>query len=197
VVAVFLYIEARRYCFFDFWRLRAHILEVNFFGPILRWQGVRIDNGWNEILYQDYRAPHLHITHLEAIGRRLRRNYGWIFLVQVMSYVGKLLNHPVPITSIADLWTRAAICARAVRATRRPRVSRDLADRRRSDLPEPARRRRRAAAAPRERSGARTGERLTRARLQRRPWWGNVTDAAESGIGGGFGSTTRLCRSAR
>jgi uncharacterized membrane protein len=39
LVAVFLYIEARRYRFFDFWRVRAHILEVYFFGPILRGQG--------------------------------------------------------------------------------------------------------------------------------------------------------------
>ena len=62
----FLYIEARRYRFFDFWRLRAHVLEVYFFGPILRGQGVRTDNGWNETLYQDYRTPNLHITHLEA-----------------------------------------------------------------------------------------------------------------------------------
>src|SRR3954468_23013791 len=38
LVAVFLSIEARRYRFFDFWRIRAHILELNFFGPILRGQ---------------------------------------------------------------------------------------------------------------------------------------------------------------
>src|SRR5258705_2455909 len=47
LVAIFLIIEARRYRFFDFWRIRAHVLEVNFFGPILRGQGVQIDNGWN------------------------------------------------------------------------------------------------------------------------------------------------------
>jgi uncharacterized membrane protein len=109
LVAIFLIIEARRYRFFDFWRIRAHVLEVNFFGPILRGQGVQIDNGWNEILYQDYRAPNLHITYLEAIGRRLRHNYGWIFGIQVAAYVGKLLIHPEPIGSIDDLWTRAAI----------------------------------------------------------------------------------------
>lgn len=109
LVAVFLYIEARRYCFFDFWRLRAHILEVWFFGPILRGQGIRVDNGWNEVLYQDYRAPNLHITFLEAVGRRLRRNYGWIFLIQVTSYIGKLLIHPVTIVSFEDVWVRAAI----------------------------------------------------------------------------------------
>ena len=36
LVAVFLHTEARRYRFFDFWRVRAHILETQFFGPILR-----------------------------------------------------------------------------------------------------------------------------------------------------------------
>src|SRR3954470_732426 len=73
LVAVFLSIEARRYRFFDFWRIRAHILEVQFIGPILRGQGVQVENGWNEILFQDYQAPNLHITFLEAVGRRLRR----------------------------------------------------------------------------------------------------------------------------
>jgi uncharacterized membrane protein len=109
LVAVFLNIEARRYRFFDFWRIRAHVLEVHFFGPILLGQGVRVDNGWNEVLYQDYRRPNLHITLLEAVGRRLRRNYGWIFAIQVTAYSGKLLIHPVPIASLADLWARAAI----------------------------------------------------------------------------------------
>ena len=109
LVAVFLCIEARRYRFFDFWRMRAHVLEIQFFGPILRGQGVRIDNGWNEILYQDYNRPNLHISFVEAAGRRLRRNYGWIFTIQVVAYVGKLLIHPVPIESVAELWQRAAI----------------------------------------------------------------------------------------
>src|SRR5437868_13892323 len=47
LVAVFLLIEARRYRFFDFFRIRAHILEVYFFGPILSGDGVRTENGWN------------------------------------------------------------------------------------------------------------------------------------------------------
>ncbi len=109
LVAVFLTIEARRYRFFDFWRIRAHILEVHFFGPILRGQGVRTDNGWNEVLYQDYRSPALHITLMEAAGRRLRRNYGWIFGIQVVAYIGKLLIHPTPIATLGELWERATI----------------------------------------------------------------------------------------
>ncbi len=109
LVAVFLHIEARRYRFFDFWRMRAHVLELHFFGPILRGQGVRTENGWNEILHQDYHRPNLHITLLEATGRRLRRNYGWIFGIQVAAYAGKLLIHPVPISSIREIWDRAAV----------------------------------------------------------------------------------------
>ena len=109
LVAVFLFIEARRYRFHDFWRVRAHILELHFFGPMLRGEGVRCENGWNEILYEDYRRPNLHITFLEAAGRRLRRNYGWIFLIQVAAYIGKLFIHPEPVGSLEDIWTRAEV----------------------------------------------------------------------------------------
>jgi len=109
LVAVFLHIEARRYRFFDFWRIRAHILEVYFFGPILRGQPNSRDAAWSRILYQDYRNPILHMTFAEALGRRLRHNYAWIFLIQVVAYLGKLLIHPVPIESIDALWERAAI----------------------------------------------------------------------------------------
>jgi uncharacterized membrane protein len=109
LVAVFLLIEGRRYRYFDFFRIRAHILEVYFFGPILRGQGVRVDNSWNATLYQDYIAPVLHITFFEAVGRRLRHNYGWIFFIQVTSYVGKLLIHPTPISSYDEFFARATI----------------------------------------------------------------------------------------
>lgn len=109
LVALFLAVEARRYRFFDFWRIRAHILELQLFGPILRGEGVRVDNGWNETLYQDYLHPNLHISFLDAAGRRLRRNYGWIFMIQGISYVGKLLIHPEPVASFHEFVTRAAI----------------------------------------------------------------------------------------
>jgi uncharacterized membrane protein len=109
LVGVFLSIEARRYRFFDFWRVRAHILETQFFGPILLGQGVQVSNGWNRLLHQDYVRPCLHITYWDAFGRRLRKNYSWIFGIQLASYTGKLLIHPEPIASLGQLWARAAI----------------------------------------------------------------------------------------
>lgn len=109
LVTTFLSIEARRYRFFDFWRMRAHVLEVYFFGPILRGGGIQVENGWNEVLYQDYRVPNLHISYAEAVGRRLRNNYCWIFAIQVTAYIGKLLIHPTPVVSFQEFWMRAAI----------------------------------------------------------------------------------------
>jgi uncharacterized membrane protein len=39
----------------------------------------------------------------------VRRNYGWIFAIQALAYYGKLAIHPTAMTSMADLWQRAAI----------------------------------------------------------------------------------------
>jgi uncharacterized membrane protein len=109
LVAVFLNIEARRYRFFDFWRIRAHILETQFFGPVLLGHGVNVANGWNKVLHQDYVQPRLHIAYLDALGRRLRKNYSWIFTIQAAAYLGKLLIHPTSVQSLDQLLQRAAI----------------------------------------------------------------------------------------
>ena len=58
-------------------------------------------------------APTCTSAMLEAIGRRLRRNYGWIFTIQVVAYVGKLLIHPVPIEHI---WPRSGSAPRSGRS---------------------------------------------------------------------------------
>src|SRR5438132_12859252 len=55
---VFLTIEARRYLYFDIWRTRMRVLETCMYAPILRGEGVHIDNGWNHELARDY--EHLH-----------------------------------------------------------------------------------------------------------------------------------------
>ena len=41
---VFLAIEARRYRYFDIWRTRVRQMEVSMYGPLLRLEGVRVDN---------------------------------------------------------------------------------------------------------------------------------------------------------
>jgi uncharacterized membrane protein len=106
---VFLAIEARRYRYFDIWRTRVRLMEVSMFVPLLRLEGVRVDSRWNEELAKDYERLQFHITTWEAAGRRLRRNYSFLFAVQAISYVAKICIHPTPVTSFDELWQHAAI----------------------------------------------------------------------------------------
>ena len=39
VVVVFLLLEARRYLYYDLFRVRLRVMEINFYGPLLRGQG--------------------------------------------------------------------------------------------------------------------------------------------------------------
>jgi uncharacterized membrane protein len=109
IVSVFLLLEARRYRYFNVWRARARLLETDFFAPMIRGEGVQWASSWAELLAKDYCHPHYHISFGRAIGRRLRRTYAWIFVIQAIAYYGKLAIHPAPLGTLADLWERAAI----------------------------------------------------------------------------------------
>jgi len=109
LVSVFLLYEARRYRYFNVWRARARLLETDFYAPMIRGEGLLLGSGWTEMLAKDYREPRYHISFTRAIGRRLRRTYAWIFVIQAMAYYGKLAIHPVPLITLADVWERAAI----------------------------------------------------------------------------------------
>jgi uncharacterized membrane protein len=109
LVTVFLLFEARRYRYFNVWRARARLLETDFYAPMLRGEDVSPTAAWTELLAHDYRHPSYHISFARAIGRRLRRTYGWIFAIQAIAYYGKLAIHPGPMTMLAEVWERAAI----------------------------------------------------------------------------------------
>ena len=109
LVTVFLVFEARRYRYFNVWRARARLLETDFYAPMLRGEDVASSTGWTELLANDYRHPNYHISFARAIGRRLRRTYGWIFAIQAIAYYGKLAIHPGPMTALPEIWERAAI----------------------------------------------------------------------------------------
>jgi uncharacterized membrane protein len=109
LVTVFLLFEARRYRYFNVWRARTRLLETDFYAPLIKGEGIRADAGWAQLLASDYLHPRYHISLSRAIGRRLRRTYGWILAIQAIAYYGKLAIHPTALESLADLWERAAI----------------------------------------------------------------------------------------
>ena len=76
-----LHIEARRYRYFDVWRMRVRMLEVHLMVPALL-QGQDLAEGnWRETLCNDLLAPHYKMSRIEALGRRLQRTYIWLFLI--------------------------------------------------------------------------------------------------------------------
>jgi uncharacterized membrane protein len=109
LVVVFLVFEARRYRYFNVWRARARLLETDFIAPMLRGKGPTLASDWAQLLARDYCEPRHHITFARAVGRRLRRTYAWIFAIQAIAYYGKLAIHPTALTSVAQLWDRAAV----------------------------------------------------------------------------------------
>lgn len=109
LIFAFLGFEARRYRYFNVWRARARWIETHFYAPMLRGEGIsRLDN-WQTVLAGDYCEPGYHISYVRALGRRLRRNYAWIFAIQAIAYYGKIAVHPTPIVTWTQLWERAAV----------------------------------------------------------------------------------------
>lgn len=109
LVTLFLVLEARRYRYFNVWRARARWMETHFYAPMLREGDLHTEEGWQDTLAEDYMRPRYHISFLRAVGRRLRRNYVWILLIQTAAYAGKIIIHPGPVSGFAELAGRAAI----------------------------------------------------------------------------------------
>jgi uncharacterized membrane protein len=94
LVFTFLGIEARRFRFFDVWRTRLHLLEENFYGPILRRDLRSPLANWGRLVAEDLLHPRFKVSFQEALRARLLRNYYPLFLLLLVSWVLKLLMHP-------------------------------------------------------------------------------------------------------
>lgn len=106
---VFLTLESRRYRFFYVWRFRARVLEIAFYVPMLRGEGARIPVDRGTALSDDYEKPQYRISNIRAIGRRLRRNYGWLFAILGAAYFAKIAIHPTDVETWAQFVRRAHI----------------------------------------------------------------------------------------
>lgn len=109
LIFFFLMLEARRYRYFNVWRARCRWLEIHFYAPMLHDGDLHMEDGWQRKLADDYWAPRYHVSMWVALGRRIRRNYFWILLIQTSAYIGKLAVHPVPLTDAGQFVERAAI----------------------------------------------------------------------------------------
>jgi uncharacterized membrane protein len=88
VTHVLLFIEARRYRFYHVYRGRVRLLEREYLANIFE-ADVTSERGGLAPLGRELREPRFSISLLQAMSRRLQRNYGWIFLLVLLAWLVK------------------------------------------------------------------------------------------------------------
>lgn len=89
ITLILLWIEARRYRFFDVYRSRVRQFERHYFAQIFSPQPDFASN-WLLILGETLRSPAFLITRRIAFARRLQRNYIHIFLILLLAWILKI-----------------------------------------------------------------------------------------------------------
>lgn len=103
LVSIFLFMEARRYRYYEVWANRVRVLETGYFAPMLSHRTIPPDKEWAEHIAADLVTPHFTISELEAVGKRLRANYLWIFVLLGLSWTLKIYIHPSPIPAVSEI----------------------------------------------------------------------------------------------
>jgi uncharacterized membrane protein len=108
LVMWFLMIEARRYRYYELWSYRVRLMETDFYAAMLV-PPFHPSPEWAESLAENLLTPKFPISMLEAFGRRLRRNYFWIFLILYASWASKIWLFPHPAVGLAEIIQRSAV----------------------------------------------------------------------------------------
>lgn len=108
LVTVFLLIEARRYRYYELWSSRVRMMETDFFAAMLV-PPFHPSPDWAEALAENLLMPHFSVSNLEALGRRLRRNYLWIYVIVGFAWLAKLWLFPEMAASLVEMIARARV----------------------------------------------------------------------------------------
>lgn len=96
IVTIMLWIEARRYRFYDAFRARVRMLEAHFLVPVVMQKASALEGDWRKLLAEDLLLPGFKISRWQAIGRRLKRNYVFIYIVILVAWLTKIFLHAEP-----------------------------------------------------------------------------------------------------
>lgn len=110
LVWIMLWIEARRYRFYDAFRGRVRMLESHFMVPMVSQSSNLLDGEWRRMVCEDLILPSFKISKLEAVGRRMKRNYVFIFAIIMVAWTLKIFVHPDrPIDSFSAFYESLAV----------------------------------------------------------------------------------------
>ena len=91
MVFILMWIEGRRYRYYDAYRARVRILEAHFLVPIILKDSTLLEGDWRRLLAEDMLIPSFKMNMAQAVGKRLNLNYRWIFLVILASFILKII----------------------------------------------------------------------------------------------------------
>lgn len=106
LVFLFLFIEARRYRYYELWTYRVRLMETNYFVGLLS-PPYMPSTDWAARVTESLKHPAFPISLGEAFGRRFRRNYAFIFLILAMSWIFKVSIHPIPARTLSAFFFNA------------------------------------------------------------------------------------------
>lgn len=108
LVTMFLVIEARRYRYYELWSYRIRLMETDFFAAMLV-PPFHPSPEWAESLAESLLQPDFPISNWEALGRRLRRNYWWIYAIVGSAWLAHLWLLPATAVSWQEFLKRAEV----------------------------------------------------------------------------------------
>lgn len=108
LITLFLWMETRRYRYYELWSRRVRLMETDFFAAMLV-PPFAPSPEWAENLAESLLNPEFPISFWEAFGRRFRRNYMWIFLILGIAWALKSYIHPAPALSVDEFLQRSSL----------------------------------------------------------------------------------------
>ncbi len=100
ILYLLLFVEARRFRFYDAYEYRVRLMNQNMMFSIISQGTLPLDplgdEGifWRAELASDLRYPQYKMSLVEALAKRLRANYIYLFLVMIAGWILKLISHP-------------------------------------------------------------------------------------------------------
>ena len=109
IITLFLWMEGRRYRYFELWSHRVRLIEAHYFAGTMEVE--EVDNEererWRRSLARSLRNPAFPISKREALGRRYRSVYIWLQLILSMTWMAHVWQFPHPVNEWSEFWSRS------------------------------------------------------------------------------------------
>ena len=110
IITLFLWMEGRRYRYFELWSYRVRLIESHYFAASLEAEADAEESeadGWRARLARSLRHPAFPISKREALGRRYRSVYIWLQLILSLTWMAHVWQFPHPVDEWSEFWTRS------------------------------------------------------------------------------------------